>query len=97
MLCQGTGHCMHYPPTCVCSWLAIILYLGFLFLVIVVLLNLLIAQMTDTYASVQEDVQRSIFFRRAWTIANIERNSLLVSAIGTLLTCTDNRRCIMSP
>ena len=43
-----------------CRWFGVIVYIIFLFLVIVVLLNLLIAQMSDTYSSVQQDAQRSL-------------------------------------
>lgn len=58
-------------------WLGVIVYLVFLFLVIVVLLNLLIAQMSDTYSSVQQDAQRSLAINRAWIVARVEHNSLL--------------------
>ena len=53
------------------------LYIVFLFLVVVVLLNLLIAQMSDTYGSVQQDAQRSLAINRAWIVARVEHNSLL--------------------
>lgn len=75
---------MLYTVTCpsfyphVYSWLGVIVYLVFLFLVIVVLLNLLIAQMSDTYASVQQDAQRSLAINRAWIVARVEHNSLTV-------------------
>lgn len=54
-----------------------IIYLTFLCLVIVVLLNLLIAQMSDTYANVQMDAQRSLAINRAWIVARVEHNALL--------------------
>ena len=54
-----------------------VLYLLFLFLTIVVLLNLLIAQMSDTYSSVQQDAQRSLAINRAWIVARVEHNSML--------------------
>ena len=44
---------------------------------IVVLLNLLIAQMSDTYGSVQQDAQRSLAINRALIVARVEHNSLL--------------------
>ena len=53
------------------------IYAIFLFLVIVVLLNLLIAQMSDTYGSVQQDAQRSLAINRALIVARVEHNSLL--------------------
>ena len=58
-------------------WLGVIIYLAFLFMVIVVLLNLLIAQMSDTYANVQLDAQRSLAINRAWIVARVEHNTLL--------------------
>ena len=54
-----------------------LVYIVFLFLVIVVLLNLLIAQMSDTYGSVQQDAQRSLVINRSWIVARVEHNSLL--------------------
>ncbi len=60
-----------------CRWLGVFIYLLFLFLVIVVLLNLLIAQMSDTYGSVQQDAQRSLAINRAWIVARVEHNSFL--------------------
>lgn len=56
-----------------------IFYMTFLFLVIVVLLNLLIAQMSDTYANVQLDAQRSLAINRAWIVARVEHNALLAT------------------
>ena len=56
------------------------IYTVFLFLVITVLLNLLIAQMSDTYTNVQSDAQRSLFINRAWIVARAEHNSLFTSA-----------------
>lgn len=61
----------------ICRWLGVAIYLAFLFLVIVVLLNLLIAQMSDTYSSVQQDAQRSLAINRAWIVARVEHNSFL--------------------
>lgn len=60
-------------------WLGVIFYMTFLFLVIVVLLNLLIAQMSDTYANVQLDAQRSLAINRAWIVARVEHNALLAT------------------
>ena len=54
-----------------------IIYVVFLFLVITVLLNLLIAQMSDTYSNVQSDAQRSLVINRAWIVARVEHNTLL--------------------
>jgi polyhydroxyalkanoate synthesis regulator phasin len=49
----------------------------FMFAVIVVLLNILIAQLSDTYQNVQADAQRELEINRAWIVARIEHNSIL--------------------
>ena len=48
------------------------------------MLNLLIAQMSDTFSNVQGDAQRSLAINRARTIISIERTGLsfLVSNIS---------------
>ena len=64
-----------------CRWLSVIIYTVFLFVVITVLLNLLIAQMSDTYTNVQSDAQQSLFINRAWVVAKVEQSSLFASAL----------------
>ena len=64
-----------------------LVYTIFLFLVIVVLLNLLIAQMLDTYGSVQQDAQRSLAINRAWIVARVEHNSLLTRVSKYIIPC----------
>ena len=44
---------------------------------VVILLNLLIASMTDTYTNVQRDAQRDLVLDRAWIVARVEHNSML--------------------
>lgn len=51
-------------------------YILFLFVFQVILLNLLIAQMADTYSSVQEDAQRELIIDQTRNIASIERSGL---------------------
>ena len=58
-------------------WLGVLLYLIFLFMVVVVMLNMLIASMTDTFANVQTDAQRDLALARAWIVARVEHNSML--------------------
>ena len=58
-------------------WLGDILLFVYLFVVVIVMLNLLIAQMSDTYANVQRDAHRSLALDRAWIIARVEHNSIL--------------------
>ena len=60
-----------------CRWLGFTLYLVFLFFVIVIMLNLLIAQMTDTFTNFQLDAQRELAINRAWTISLLERTGLI--------------------
>ena len=49
----------------------------FMFAVIVVLLNILIAQLSDTYQNVQGDAQRELEISRAWIVARTEHNSII--------------------
>jgi len=58
-------------------WFSIVMYLVFLFTVIVVLLNLLIAQMSDTYTKVQEDVEGTFAIARARIIARLQKGKRL--------------------
>ena len=61
-----------------------LLYLVFLFVVVVILLNMLIAAMTDTYSNVQSDAQRDLALERAWIVARVEHNSMLRIVRSTL-------------
>ena len=60
------------------SWLEHVLYQFYLFIVLTVLLSLLIAQMTDTYANVQGNAQRSLNLSRAWIVARFEHNARFI-------------------
>ena len=53
----------------------------FLFTCCVVLLNILIAQLSDTYQNVQRDAQRGLELNRAWIIARVELNSLFIGKV----------------
>ncbi|XP_052817869.1 uncharacterized protein LOC128243904 [Mya arenaria] len=57
--------------------LSMILMLCFLFTCIVILLNILIAQVTDTYQKVQQDAQRGLEVNRAWIVSRVELNSCI--------------------
>ncbi|XP_053376853.1 uncharacterized protein LOC123529781 [Mercenaria mercenaria] len=54
---------------------SVIFMVCFLFTCIVILLNILIAQLTDTYQKVQQDAQRGLEVNRAWIVAKVELNS----------------------
>ena len=58
------------------SPVGIFVYLIYLFFVVVVLLSLLVAQMSDTFASIQSDADRVSIMIRATTILTQERKSL---------------------
>ncbi|XP_041352022.1 uncharacterized protein LOC121370686 isoform X2 [Gigantopelta aegis] len=58
--------------------LSTILMVGFLFTCCVILLNILIAQVSDTYQNVQRDAQRGLELNRAWIITRVELNSLFI-------------------
>ncbi|XP_065839643.1 transient receptor potential cation channel subfamily V member 1-like [Oscarella lobularis] len=65
------------------SWLGVLLMLFFMFTIIVLLLNLLIAQLSDTYQNVQSDAQRELELNRAANVARIEKNSLIFRDLRT--------------
>ena len=46
-------------------WLAVIFYLAFLVLTVIIMLNVLIAQMSDTYATVRENARALATYHRA--------------------------------
>ena len=48
-----------------CRWFAVLLYLLFLMMTLIIMLNLLIAQMSDTYAKVQQNARAIATFSRA--------------------------------
>ena len=53
----------------------------FLFTCCVILLNILIAQLSDTYQNVQQDAQRGLEVNRAWIVARVELNSLYLGKV----------------
>ncbi|XP_045166668.1 uncharacterized protein LOC123530043 [Mercenaria mercenaria] len=55
--------------------ISVIFMVCFLFTCIVILLNILIAQLSDTYQKVQQDAQRGLEADRAWIVAGVELNS----------------------
>ena len=78
-----------------------LLYLVFLFVVVVILLNMLIAAMADTYSNVQSDAQRELALARAWIVARVEHNNMLriVRHAPThyiLYSCTSNSEQLQS-
>ncbi|XP_060082588.1 uncharacterized protein LOC132561895 [Ylistrum balloti] len=62
--------------TSIDAWSCIVVVL-FLFCCIVLLLNLLIAQLSDTYQHIQNDAQRGLEVNRAWIVARIELRSMI--------------------
>ena len=59
------------------NWLAAAIYLAFLFLTVVVFLNVFIAQLSDTYGSVKNKAERTYAWQRLNFIVQIQRTSLL--------------------
>ena len=55
-----------------------IIYLSFIFVIIVLLLNLLVAQMSNTYRTILNEAQYALLLNRAWIIARVEHNSFFV-------------------
>ncbi|XP_064594623.1 uncharacterized protein LOC135461446 [Liolophura sinensis] len=58
--------------------LSVILIIVFMFLCIVVMLNLLIAQLSDTYQNIQSDAHRGLELNRAWIVTRMEINSVFM-------------------
>ena len=59
-----------------CRWFSVVLYLLFLFTVIIVLLNILIAQVNDTYSKVQLDVEGTFAMARARIVARFMKGKM---------------------
>lgn len=57
--------------------MSLIIMVAFLFTICVVLLNILIAQLSDTYQNVQQDAQRGLEVSLALIVSKVESNSLL--------------------
>lgn len=57
----------------------------FLFTICVVLLNILIAQLSDTYQNVQRDAQRGLEVSLALIVSRVESNSPLFWKVISLL------------
>lgn len=60
------------------QYMSLIIMTVFLFTICVLLLNILIAQLSDTYQNVQQDAQRGLEVNRAWIVARVELNSLYI-------------------
>ncbi|XP_056016066.1 uncharacterized protein LOC125675377 isoform X2 [Ostrea edulis] len=58
--------------------MSLIITVAFLFTICVLLLNILIAQLSDTYQNIQKDAQRGLEVNRAWIVARVELNSLYI-------------------
>ena len=67
------------------NWLAASLYLGFLFLTVVVYLNVFIAQLSDTYGTVRKNAERTYAWQRLNFIVQVQRTSLMS-------LCIDHRK-----
>ena len=59
----------------------------FLFTICVLLLNILIAQLSDTYQNVQQDAQRGLEVNRAWIVSRVELNSLYIGKVKIFDLC----------
>lgn len=62
---------------CFQNAMSLIIMVAFLFTICVVLLNILIAQLSDTYQNVQQDAQRGLEVSLALIVSKVESNSLL--------------------
>lgn len=71
-----------------CRWFSIVMYLVFLFMVIVVLLNLLIAQMSSTYCNIQDEAEGTYAVARARMLARLENYDPLFNCGKVCAHCT---------
>ena len=62
----------HSLPT-LHRWFSVVMYMAFLFTVIVVLLNVLIAQMSHTYRKLQESIDGTFNIIRATGISEVQK------------------------
>lgn len=76
------------PPPC--RPVGIFVYLIYLFFVVVVLLSLLVAQMSDTFANIQSDADRVSIWIRAKTILTQERSGMFGVVSKCVLVATKN-------
>ena len=90
-----------------CYWLihlyralSVILYLAFLFVVVIILLNVLIAQMSDTYAKVRTVARDVFLLYQCYYLAKIENqklaNCLLYFFRHLFLNNCHDRKCCVS-
>ena len=57
-------------------WFSVVLYLLFLFTVVIVLLNILIAQVNDSYSKVKQDVEGTFAVARARIVARFMKGKM---------------------
>ena len=68
---------------CVCiRWLSTVLMVLYLMTCIVVLLNILIAQLSDTYQNIKGDAQRALELNRASIVTRVDLNSVFVGKVS---------------
>ena len=59
-------------PYFYCRALSVVLYLAFLFVVVIILLNVLIAQMTDTYSRASAMAEAVFLRSQCWYLAKLQ-------------------------
>ena len=59
-----------------CRWFSVVLYLLFLFTVVIVLVNILIAQVNDSYSKVKQDVEGTFAVARARIVARFMKGRM---------------------
>ena len=69
--------------------MSLIIMVFFLFTICVLLLNILIAQLSDTYQNVQQDAQRGLEVNRAWIVSRVELNSFYFGKVNIFDRCID--------
>ena len=74
-------------------WFSVVLYLLFLFIVIIVLLNILIAQVNNTYSKMQQDVEGTFAMARARIVARFMKGRMFWW-IPSHFRCCHKEHCV---
>jgi hypothetical protein len=67
------------------SWLSQVLMVRYQMTCIVVLINILIAQMSDTYQCIKIEAQKALELNRAAIVTRVELNSIFASKVWSTL------------
>ena len=82
---SGTNHVKAFAWFVSCSWLSILLIMAYMGTVIVILLNILIAQMSTTYTQAKKVARLEYDVDRILQLTRMERFPFLVTEHSSLM------------